>query len=218
MFELVAMPDADRAAERVLALETAVAAHHWDQVACRDEEKTYNLCTWTDALSAGPDLRGWLAAMDPPAGAFDEIVIRQPSFSTGLASLLTGDQVQAWRDWLCWQVIHSAAGYLSEAFVQEDFDFYGRTLSGTSELRERWKRGVALVEEVMGDAVGRIYVARHFGPAAKERMDVLVANLLEAYRQNIEKLDWMGPDTRRRALQKLSKFRPKIGYPASWRD
>ena len=218
MFELAGLPDADLAAKRVFALETAVAGHHWDNVASRDSEKTYNLFTWSDALSDGPDLRGWLAALDPPARAFDEIVLRQPSFSTGLASLLTEEHLPAWRDWLCWQVIHSAAGYLSDAFVQEDFNFYGRTLTGTPQLRERWKRGVSLVEEAMGEAVGRAYVARHFGPGAKERMDVLVANLREAYRQSITELDWMGADTRRRALEKLQKFTPKIGYPVRWRD
>jgi putative endopeptidase len=218
MFELAGLPDADLAAKRVFELETAVAGHHWDKVASRDREKTYNLFTWTDVLSAGPDLRGWLTALDPPAGAFDEIVLRQPSFSMGLATLLTDEHAPAWRDWLCWRVIHSAAGYLSEAFVQEDFDFYGRALSGTPELRERWKRGVSLVDRAMGEAVGRVYVGRHFPPGARERMDVLVANLLEAYRQSIDKLDWMGADTRRRALDKLGKFTPKIGYPVSWRD
>ena len=218
MFELAGLPDADRAARRVFALETAVAGHHWDNVASRDREKTYNLFTWTGVLSEGPDLRRWLAAVDPPAGAFDEIVLRQPSFSTGLASLLTGEHVPAWRDWLCWRVIHSAARYLSEAFVQEDFDFYGRILSGTPQLRERWKRGVSLAEWAMGEAVGRAYVGRYFPPGARERMDVLVANLLQAYRQSIDKLGWMGADTRRRALDKLGKFTPKIGYPDRWRD
>jgi putative endopeptidase len=201
MFELAGLPDAGRAAGRVLALETAVAKHHWDRVANRDREKTYNLRTWAGVLAEGPDLRGWLAALAPPMGAFDEVVLRQPSFSAGLVSLLTDEHLPAWRDWLCWRVIHTAAGYLSEAFVQEDFDFYGRTLSGTPELRERWA-----------------YVARHFPPGARERMDVLVANLVEAYRQSIEKLEWMGPDTRRRALDKLGKFTPKIGYPVRWRD
>ena len=218
MFELAGLPDAAQAASRVLALETAAAGHHWDKVASRDKEKTYNLLTWADALSQGPDLNEWLAALDPPAGAFDEIVLRQPSFSSGLASLLTDEHVPAWRDWLCWQVIHSAAGFLSEAFVQESFDFYGRTLSGTPELRERWKRGISLVNQAMGEAVGRAYVGRHFPPGSKERMDALVANLLEAYHQSIEKLEWMGADTRQRALDKLGKFTPKIGYPVSWRD
>ena len=156
--------------------------------------------------------------MDPPAGAFDEIVLRQPSFSTGLASLLADEHVPAWRDWLCWRVIHGAAGYLSEAFVQENFDFYGRILSGTPQLRERWKRGVSLAEWAMGE--------RSAGPTSPgtsrtgpgRSMDVLVANLLEAYRQSIEKLEWMGPDTRQRAFDKLGKFTPKIGYPDKWRD
>jgi putative endopeptidase len=218
MFELAGLADADQAASRVFALETAVAGHHWDKVASRDREKTYNLFTWTGLLSAGPDLSGWLSALNLPDGALDEIVLRQPSFSAGLASLLTDEHVPAWRDWLCWQVIHSAAGYLSEAFVREDFDFYGRTLSGTPELRERWKRGVSLVERAMGEAVGRAYVSRHFPPGARERMDVLVANLLKAYRQSIEELEWMGADTRRRALDKLERFTPKIGYPLRWRD
>src|SRR5215831_6572279 len=169
MFELAGLPDADGAARRVFELETAVAGHHWDKVASRDREKTYNLFTWAGVLSEGPDLRRWLAALDPPAGAFDEIVLRQPGFSAGLASLLTSEHVPAWRDWLCWRVIHSAAGYLSEAFVQEDFDFYGRILSGTPQLRERWKRGVSLVEEAMGEAVGRTYVSRHFPPGARGR-------------------------------------------------
>jgi putative endopeptidase len=218
MFELAGLPDAGVAASRVLTLETALAGHHWDRVTSRDREKTYNLVTWIDALSQGPDLRGWLAALDSPAGAFDEIVLRQPSFSTGLATLLTDELIPAWRDWLCWQVIRSAARYLSEAFVQADFDFYGRTLSGTPELRQRWKRGVSLVEDGMGEAVGRIYVAQHFPPESKQQMDVLVANLIEAYRQSIDELEWMGADTRGRALEKLGKFTPKIGYPASWRD
>ena len=218
MFELAGLPDADQAAKRVFALETAVAGHHWDTVASRDEEATYNLFTWTDALSQGPDLRGWLAALDPPSGAFDEIVLRQPSFSAGLAALLTDEQVPAWRDWLCWQVIHGAAGYLSEAFAGEDFDFYGRTLSGTAQLRERWKRGVSLVEEAMGEAVGRAYVGRYFPPRARDGMDVLVANLREAYRQSIAELEWMGAATRRRATDKLGKFMPKIGHPDRWRD
>ena len=218
MLQLAGLPDADQAASRVLALETAVAGHHWDKVACRDRQKTYNLVSWAGVLADGPDLRGWLAAMDPPAGAFDDVVLRQPSFSTGLASLLTEEQVPAWRDWLSWQVIRSAARYLSGAFADEHFDFYGRTLSGTPQLRERWKRGVSLCEAAMGEAAGRAYVGRHFPPGARERMDVLVANLLQAYRQSIEKLDWMGAETRRRALDKLGKFTPKIGCPVKWRD
>jgi putative endopeptidase len=135
-----------------------------------------------------------------------------------VAALLTDDRLDAWRDWLAWQVIRSSAAYLSSDFVQTNFDFYGKTLSGTPELRARWKRGVSLVEGSLGEAVGKIYVERHFPANAKAAMDVLVANLVEAYRQSITTLAWMTDATRARALEKLDKFTPKIGYPAKWRD
>ena len=108
--------------------------------------------------------------------------------------------------------------YLSGDFVDANFDFYGRTLTGTPQMRARWKRGVSLVEGAMGEAVGRIYVEKHFPPAAKEQMDALVGNLIEAYRQSIRTLDWMGEKTRERAIDKLEKFTPKIGFPVKWRD
>src|SRR6185312_3061942 len=108
MLELAGQSEADKAAERIFALETAVAAFHWDRVASRDKEKTYNLYTWDEALAHGPDLSGWLAALAPPVGAFDEIVLRQPSYAAGLATLLTGEHLPAWRDWMCWQVIRGA--------------------------------------------------------------------------------------------------------------
>ena len=218
MLELAEQPEPDKAAERIFALETAVAAFHWDKVASRDKEKTYNLFTWDDAVAQGPDLSGWRATLGAPAGAFDEIVLRQPSYAAGLATLLTAEHLPAWRDWLSWQIIHGTAGYLSAAFAGESFDFYGRTLSGIPQQRERWKRGISLVEMAMGEAVGRVYVARHYPPAAKERMDTLIASLIDAYRRAIETLDWMGADTRERALDKLGKFTPKIGYPVRWRD
>jgi putative endopeptidase len=115
-------------------------------------------------------------------------------------------------------VISAAAPYLSDGFVRENFEFYSRTLTGAQELKERWKRGVALVDGVLGEALGQEYVARHFPPESKEKMDRLVENLVEAYRHDIERLDWMSPLTRARALEKLAVFRPKIGYPVRWRD
>src|SRR5690606_4215664 len=117
-----------------------------------------------------------------------------------------------------WRVIHARAFLLTDELVAEDFEFYGRTLSGTQEIRERWKRGVSVVENLMGFALGKLYVERHFPPEAKSRMDELVANLREAYRVSISQLDWMTPQTREKALAKLDKFTPKIGYPAKWRD
>ena len=223
MFGLAGMSDAAERAERVFTLETDVAGHHWDNVASRDSEKTYNLRTWDEVVAAvaepaGADLNVWLDAVGAPAGALANVVVRQPEFLTGLGALLVDERIDAWQDWLSWQIIRSNAAYLSTAFVEANFHFYGRTLSGTPEMRVRWKRGVSLVEGAMGEAVGRIYVERHFPQESKTAMDVLVANLVEAYRQSISQLDWMGEDTRGRALEKLEKFTPKIGFPVKWRD
>lgn len=225
MFELAGFDDAPERAQRVFDLEKAIASHHWDNVKSRDSEKTYNLYSWEDAAAlfsgaatGDADLTVWEKALGAPEGALAELVLRQPSFTAGLAELLTDDRLESWKDWLAWQIIHGAAPYLSGDFVEANFDFYGRTLTGTPEMRARWKRGVSLVEGAMGEAVGRIYVDRHFPPASKESMDVLVANLIEAYRQSIRVLEWMGEDTRDRALDKLEKFTPKIGYPVKWRD
>jgi putative endopeptidase len=220
MFELAGSQDAPRRAQNVFDLETAIAKQHWDNVASRDSEKTYNLYTWKDAasLASGVDLGIWLKALGAPEGAFDEVVLRQPSFTAGLAPLLTEDRLTQWRDWLSWKVLHDAAPYLSGDFVNENFDFYGRTLTGTPQIRERWKRGVSLVEGAMGEAVGRVYVEEHFPPESKRRMDILVGNLTSAYEHSIRTLEWMGEETRNRALDKLAKFTPKIGYPVKWRD
>lgn len=219
MLRLAQLDEPAERAARVFELESAIAAVHWNNVESRDSEKTYNLKPWQGVVDeASVDLAIWRDAMGVPAGAFDELVVRQPSFLAGLGELLTDERIPAWRDWLAWQVVRSSAAYLSSDLVEANFDFYGRTLTGTPQMRERWKRGVSLVEGAMGEAVGRIYVERHFPPAAKEAMDELVANLVEAYRQSIEALDWMGEATKAKALDKLEKFTPKIGYPVKWRD
>src|SRR5690554_558674 len=235
MFALAGLPEASAKAARAFALEKQIAGQHWDNVRSRDSEATYNLTNWSEvsrpSTSSGsegggtlaepveaPDLEGWLKALDPPAGSFDELVVRQPSFVDGVKSLFVAEELEAWKDWLRWQVIHSFAPYLSSDFVDANFDFYGKTLTGTPELRARWKRGVSLVEGAMGEAVGKIYVERHFSPTAKASMDVLVDNLVEAYRQSINGLHWMTDATRQRALDKLEKFTPKIGFPVKWRD
>lgn len=220
MLVLAGLDDAAARAERVIALETALAGHHWDKVRNRDAQATYNLSTWDEwaGRAAGVDLSAWRDGYGVPASALAEVVLRQPNFTAGLAAELTGRDLDDWRDWLRMAIIRSMAPYLSSAFVDENFAFYGRTLTGAPELRARWKRGVALVERAMGEAVGAVYVERHFRPEAKAAMDDLVANLVEAYRQSIETLEWMTPDTRARALDKLAKFTPKIGYPDRWRD
>ena len=223
--ELVGLPqmlgaEPQALAEQVMELETALAAASWDRVTNRDAEKTYTLMTLPalQANAPGFDWAPWLAALEAPDGAFDEVVVRQPTFVVAAARLWRERPLEQWKAWLAIRTASACAEYLHDAVVAEDFAFYGRTLSGTPELRERWKRGVALVEGALGEAVGQLYVERHFPPAAKERMVTLVANLVEAYRQSISTLDWMGPATRERALAKLARFTPKIGYPERWKD
>ncbi|NAZ76926.1 peptidase M13 [Kineococcus sp. T13] len=213
-------PDPAGAAGRVLALETELASHHWDRVRNRDANATYNKLdrAGLEALLPGVDLAAWTAAAQLPESAFAEVVVRQPSYLEGAARVLAATPVGTWRDWLGWRVLHQAAPYLPDAFVRENFAFYGTTLTGAPQLRERWKRGVGLVEGALGEALGELFVAEHFPPAAKARMQELVANLVEAYRQDIEALDWMTRETKDRALDKLARFTPKIGHPDTWRD
>lgn len=220
MLALAGWPAPAEAAARVMALETRLAAGHWDKVTNRDPVKTYTLLDLAGLTDLGPQIT-WSAYLDglgAPANAFDAVVVRQPDHITSVSAALTQEPMQAWRDWLAWHVVHAHAPYLSSAFVEENFDFYGRTLSGVPEMRERWKRGVGLVEEALGEAVGQLYVERHFPPHAKEAMVGLVDNLVEAFRRSLSQVPWMGEATRREALTKLGQFTPKIGYPQRWRD
>ncbi len=220
MLELAGYLGAQGAAERVVALETHLASHHWDKVTNRDPVKTYTLVdrAGLDALAPGIDWDAFLAGMQAPARTFSAVVVRQPGYLTALGEALQHEPVEAWRDWLAWHVVHAHAPYLSSAFVEENFDFYGRTLSGVPRLRDRWKRAVSLVEDALGEAVGQLYVERHFPPHAKARMLELVDNVVEAFRQSLSAVPWMGPATRAEALAKLEAFTPKIGYPDRWRD
>ena len=213
-------PGAAHSAERIMALETLLAQSHWDRVSNRDADKTYTKvdAAGLQALAPQFDFSAWVEALDVPAAAFAEVVVRQPSYLTGMGQALDAVPLEDWKIWLTWQVVHSAAPLLSQEFVAENFAFYGRTLTGAPVQRERWKRGVSIVEGALGEALGKLYVERHFPPDAKARMVALVQHLIEAYRASITKLDWMGEDTRQRALGKLDAFTPKIGYPEKWRD
>ncbi|MCC5673062.1 M13 family metallopeptidase [Kocuria rhizophila] len=220
MLELAGFDDAPRQARAVVDLETRIASHHWDKVTVRDLTKMYNPMSFEELAGQTQDL-DWNAVLEG-MGLTPEhlatVVNAQPSFFAGLDELLTPDELGAWKSWARWHVVSSRAAYLSEAFVAENFAFYGTVLSGTPQLRERWKRGVGLVNGALGEAVGKLYVAEHFSPTAKARMDELVANLLDAYRDSIEQLDWMTEGTRAEALKKLSGFTPKIGFPEKWKD
>lgn len=222
IFDLAGLADGTSHAAHILDLETELATHHWDQVRDRDATLTYNKFSFAEIekLSTGFDWPAWNAGAKVPQAVLALAVVRQPSFFTGLGEMLQkfDDNADKWRSWLTWQVLSSAAPYLNSAMVNENFAFYGRTLSGVPELKERWKRGVGIVEGSLGEAVGQIYVVEHFPPAAKARMEELVGNLIQAYRVDITALDWMGEDTKIRALEKLNKFTLKIGYPDKWRD
>ncbi|MUL76082.1 M13 family metallopeptidase [Mycolicibacterium sp. CBMA 226] len=220
MLSLVFGGDQTETAARIVALETKLAAAHWDVVKRRDADLSYNLRRFAELADEAPgfDWNGWLTAVGSSTDAVAEVVVRQPDFLVAFAALWASEPLDDWQAWLSWRVISGRAPILTDDLVAENFAFYGRTLSGTEEIRDRWKRGVGLVESLMGDAVGKLYVERHFPPAHKARMDELVANLREAYRVSITNLEWMTPETRQRALAKLDKFTPKIGYPARWRD
>ncbi|MGI8523596.1 MAG: M13 family metallopeptidase [Nocardioides sp.] len=220
MFELAEGEDPAGSAARILALETRLAKGHWERAECRDVQKTYNLTTADElrALCPSFDWDAFFRNLGGNAETWAETCVRQPSYVEHLETVLDQTPIEDWRTWMFAQVVRSCAAYLPDDFVEANFDFYGRTLSGTPELRARWKRGVSLVEGAVGEAVGREYVARHFPPSSKAMMDELVANLLAAYRQSIGALDWMSEETKQRAYAKLETFRPKIGYPDKFRD
>jgi endothelin-converting enzyme/putative endopeptidase len=212
--------NAPEAASTILAIDTRLASGHWERAETRDVQKTYNLMTAAELKELCPafDWDAYVTNLGGDDQTIAEVCVRQPSYFAHLSTVLESVPLADWKAWLLAHVLRAAAPYLTDDFVETNFDFYGRTLNGTPELRARWKRGVALVEGALGEAVGKEYVARHFPPRSKELMDDLVANLLAAYRQSISKLDWMTEETKQRAYEKLETFRPKIGYPEKFRD
>jgi putative endopeptidase len=212
--------DADAAAHRIMEFETALAAVHWNNVDSRDAEKTYNLTSFADLQKATAtfDWSLWLAGAELDKKVLAETVVMMPSFFSGLANVYKQENLEVIKLWMAWKVIGSAASLLSDDFVNERFAFYGTKLTGAPVNRARWKRAVSLVEGSLGEVIGQIYVEKHFPPAAKKRMDELVQYLIEAYRESIKNLDWMTDETKQKALVKLDKFTPKIGFPDKWKD
>ncbi|MGC5615941.1 M13 family metallopeptidase [Georgenia sp. Z1491] len=207
------------AAERVLALETRIASSHWDVVATREADKIDNPMSFDELAASAPglDWTAYRAGLRLPDGDL-KLLVATPSALVGAAETWASTPVDDLRVWLSFHAAASRAPFLTKEIVAERFDFAGRTLTGAQENRERWRRGVGLVEGLLGEDVGRLYVARHFPPAHKARMDELVANLVEAYRVSIDELDWMSAGTKERAQAKLAAFTPKIGFPEVVRD
>ncbi|RSZ59285.1 M13 family metallopeptidase [Massilia atriviolacea] len=211
--------DAAGAAKAILALETALAEVQWSKVELRDPVKRYNKVEIAKLgeLTPGYDWKSALGAANV-AGKVDYVIVGQPSYLTGFNQVLEKTDLATWKSYFEWHLLAGYSEYLSKAFVDADFAFFETVLKGVPENEPRWKTGVATVNGVLGEAVGKEYVSKHFPAERKARMEELVQNLLVAYKQSIDTLDWMGPETKKEAQAKLAKFRPKIGYPSKWRD
>ncbi|MBV2129073.1 M13 family metallopeptidase [Arsukibacterium indicum] len=218
MFSLAGNADAAAAAERVYAVEKALAEHHWTRLDNRNADKTYNKVTATE-LNNSMGSFDWAAfASGVKLAEVSDIIVRQPSYFEGFAKVVDATDLQSWQDYLTLKTIHGYADKLSSNFADRRFAFYGTTLSGTEQQQPRWKRAVDASDQVLGELTGKLYVERHFKPEAKARMEELVANLIKAYELSINELEWMTEETKIAAQEKLSKFTPKIGYPDKWKD
>ena len=222
MCALVGITDGADIAKKILTLETEIATHHWDQVKDRDATLTYNKYSRAELESLAPHFLfdTWASNAKVPAKAFESLVVCEPSFFESISAMFGrfDSHRDAWVAWLKLNLVSASAAFLTDEIVQQNFEFYAKTLSGTPQIRDRWKRGVSVTQGALGEAIGKVYVEKHFPARAKEEMKVLVDYLLEAYRLSILELPWMSDETKKKALEKLTKFTPKIGYPDKWRD
>ncbi|WP_375426786.1 M13 family metallopeptidase [uncultured Sphingomonas sp.] len=218
MLRLAGRPDPEGSARRIYDLERQIAQVHWTQVENRQIDKIYNPVPTAELAKRMPgfDWATMLSASRIPA--LPQVIVAQPSAMTGIARIIGATPLSTWKEYLAYHTIENAAPMLPRAFVNENFAFYGTTLSGTPQLRDRWKRGVSVVNGSLGEAVGELYVQRYFTPDAKAKADALVRNLVRAMDARLSKLEWMAPETRVKARAKLAAFTPKIGYPEKFRD
>jgi putative endopeptidase len=216
---LVGDAQASNDARNILALETELARAQWTKVENRDPVKTYNKIALVNLprLAPGYDWSVYLR-QSGVTGRVDSVVVSQPSFIAAFDRLVHKTPLSVWRAYFRWRLLSDFAPFLSKEFVDRNFAFYGTALLGVEQNEPRWKRGVKLVDRSLGESLGRLYVARYFPPESKVRMDRLVENLLAAYRTDLSTLDWMSPQTRLKAADKLAKLDTKIGYPVKWRD
>jgi len=219
MLTLAGEKNAAQQAHDILALETALAKVQWTKVENRDPVKTYNKVEFTKLATLAPGYN-WKAYLADSGveGKIDYLVISQPTYISGFNHLLAQTPLPTWKAYFHWRVLSAYAPYLSKSFVDEDFNFSGTVLRGAKENELRWKRGIELVDGAIGEGLGKIYVAKYFPPESKARMDALVRNMLAAYKADIDKLDWMSPETKQKAQDKLAHFTTKIGYPDKPRD
>ncbi|MDB5748663.1 MAG: peptidase [Massilia sp.] len=206
-------------AKAIVDFETELARVQWTKVENRDPVKRYNKMSVAElgALTPGYDWNAALAASGV-GNKLDYVIVAQPSYLTGFNAVLAKTDLATLKSYFEWHLLREYSPYLSKAFVDANFAFYGTALTGTTENRPRWKIGVSIVEGALGEATGRQYVARYFPAERKARMEELVKNVTAAYKQSIDELDWMTPATKVEAQAKLAKFVPKVGYPNKWRD
>lgn len=218
LFELAGIGEARGRGRAVLEVETQIAARHWEAEDTRDAERTFNRygVEDLDELTNRFDWDRYLRAIGLDGET--EVVVRMPSYVDGLGELLESISLEDWRSYYVYQILDRNAVLLSDAFVEANFEFHGRLVNGTEELLPRWRRATQLINGLIGEAVGRVYVERYFSPDSKARMEALVQNLIEAFGEAIEDLEWMTDDTKVSAQAKRDKFTYKIGYPDQWRD
>jgi predicted metalloendopeptidase len=217
LLALAGVNSGEAEADRIIALETVLARLQWTRVQNRDPIKTYNRRRMGE-LPAVLGNDGWRAYFAAARAEVRELVVAQPSYIEGVGQVIDETPLSTWRAWLAYNLLSSYAPDLPAAFVDEQFAFAQRTLRGVPENLPRWKRGVALVDRQMGFALGKLYVERHFPPAAKAHAESMITHLTAVYAESLATLDWMGPQTRQQALAKLKAIAPRIGYPDKWRD
>lgn len=218
MLNIAGIPEAKAKAGQIMSLETLIASKHMKKEETRNMAGLYNKYSVKSLNTLLPDF-DWTALLTEAGVAKeDSLVICQVAFTKDLNVILKNTSLDVWKTYLKWGVVHGSATSLTTALDKENFDFFAKTLYGVTEQRPQWRRAVDEVNGALGEMVGKLYVEKHFPPAAKERMLKLVDNLLKAYESGIKTLDWMSPETKKQALTKISKFTPKIGYPDKWRD
>ena len=218
MFELAGLTGGKDAASMIMALETRMAAEHMKKEQTRDMVALYNKVPLAELPELMPDF-AWNAYLSTAGvSGIDGLVVTQLDYMRALNDIIKETSIEDWKTYLIWQALNASASWLNEELDQQNFEFYSKTLRGIEQPLPRWKRAVANVNGNLGEVVGKVYVARHFPPEAKDQMMELVNNLIKAYEISIKDLDWMGDETKAQALDKLSKFTPKIGYPDNWED